>query len=152
MRFLVALLALVLAAHITTPLSQSQSQAASSASAVASKGQTPSADSPLEFLLTSSANDFHTHRPPVVERFRDVRFGHIVTTAGEKRLICGEFLPQKQESKAEWIPFVTIQTAKTGYEQWLGAQATSLCQPSQFVRDDGKDFSSSLQNRLDSLR
>ena len=92
--------------------------------------------------------------PPVVERFREVRFGHLVTAAGENRpLLCGDFLPKEQEHKAaEWTPFATIQTGKTVYEQWLGAQAASFCQPSKFVRDDKKDFSSTLQSRLDSLR
>lgn len=151
----ILLVTLVFAVSGATPVSrrQSQAQPPSAASAVASQGQETSTDS-LEFLLTSSATDFQAHRPPVVDRFRNVRFGHIVTDAGKKRsLLCGELLPQKQADKAaEWIPFVTIQTGNTVYEQWLGAQAMSFCQPPKFVRDDDKDFSSSLQKRLDSMR
>jgi hypothetical protein len=150
---LVAFLAFLAAVCSATPGSQDQFQTPNFTSGVASEGQKPSADSPLEFLLTSSANDFRAHQPPTVERFREVRFGHIVATDGQKRsLLCGEFLPRKQEGKAEWTPFATIQTGKTVYEQWLGGQATGLCRPSQFVRDDATEFSSELQKRLDSLR
>jgi hypothetical protein len=104
-----------------------------------------------EFLLRSAATDFHAHRPPVVERFRDVRFGHIMPPAGAKQyLLCGEFLPQQREGKAEWTPFATIKTS--GYEQYPGVQAASWCQRSQFVRDRDEDLSSTMQARLDSLR
>jgi len=152
LRNIVALLAtLVFAACSTPPVSRSQSQAASPGQAVASEGQKPSTDSVVEFLLTASATDFHTHRPPDVARFRDVRFGHIMTAAGAKQyLLCGEFLPAQREGKAEWMPFATIKTS--GYEQWNGAQAASWCKPSQVVWDSDGDLSSSLQNRLDSLR
>jgi hypothetical protein len=103
----------------------------------------------MEFLLTSSATDFHTHRP--VQRFRDVRFGHSISSEGETHyLLCGEFLPQQREGKAQWTPFATIKMSD--YEQWNGSQAAVWCQPSQFVRDNNEDLSSSLQNRLDSLR
>jgi hypothetical protein len=105
----------------------------------------------MEFLLRSAANDFHVHRPPVVERFRDVRFGHVMTPAGAKQYqLCGEFLPQQPEGKTEWMPFATIKTS--GFEQYLGGQAASWCQRSQFVRDRDEDLSATLQNRLDSLR
>ena len=109
MRFVIALLTLVFAACRTTPVSQSQSQAASPGQGLASEEPKPSTDSPMEFLLRSAATDFHAHRPPVVERFRDVRFGHVKTPAGAKQYqLCGEFLPQQREGKAEWTPFVTI--------------------------------------------
>jgi hypothetical protein len=152
LRYIVALLVtLVFAACSTTPVSRSQSQAASPRQVLASEGQKPSTDSPMEFLLTASATDFHVHRPPYVMRFRDVRFGHVMTPAGAKQyLLCGEFLPAQRESKAEWTPFATIKTS--GYEQWNGVQAASLCQRSQVVWDNDGDLSSSLQKRLDSLR
>jgi len=133
MRFAIALLTLVFAACSTTPVSK------------------PSTDSPMEFLLSSAATDFHAHRPPVVERFREVRFGHVSTPAGGKQYqLCGEFLPQQREGKAEWIPFATIKTS--GFEQYLGFQAGSWCQRSQFVPDKDEDLSATLQNRLDSMR
>ena len=74
-----------------------------------------------------------------------------MTPAGAKQyLLCGEFLPQQREGKAEWTPFATIKTS--GFEQYLGVQAVSWCQRSQFVRDSAEDLSSTLQNRLNSLR
>jgi hypothetical protein len=152
MRYVVALLVtLVFAACNTTPVSRSQSQAANPSPVVASEGQKPSTDSLMEFLLTASATDFHTHRPPDVTRFRDVRFGHIMTTAGgEQYLLCGEFLPAPREGKAEWTPFATIKTS--GYEQWIGVQAASFCERSRVLGDSDGDLSSSLQNRLDAQR
>jgi hypothetical protein len=151
MLFVVALLTLVFTACSTPPVSQSQSQAASPGQGLASEKNDPSTDSPMEFLLTSAAADFHAHRPPVVERFRDVRFGHMMTPAGAKQYrLCGEFLPQLREGKAEWTPFATIKTS--GFEQYLGVQAVSWCQRPQFVQDRDEDLSSTLQNRLDSIR
>jgi len=140
-----------LAACNTTPVSQNQPQPASPAPVAASEGEKPSTDSPMEFLLISSASDFHAHRPPTVARFRGVRFGHMMSADGATRyLLCGEFLPQAQQGKAEWTPFVTIKTS--GYEQWLGSQAVGFCQGSKVVWDGVEDLSSALQNRLDSLR
>jgi hypothetical protein len=149
LRFIVALLTLLLAACNTTPVSRNQSQAATPGPVRLSEGQKPSTDSPMEFLLTAAATDFHTHRP--VKRFRDVRFGHKMTPEGAKQyLLCGEFLPQQPEGKAQWTPFATIKMSD--YEQWNGVQAASWCQPSQVVWDNDEDLSSSLQSRLDSLR
>ena len=151
MRFVIALLTIVFTACSTTPVSKSQSQAASPGQGLASEEPKYSTDSPMEFLLRSAATDFHAHRPPVVERFRDVGFGHVMTPAGAKQYqLCGEFLPQQREGKAEWTPFATIKTS--GFEQYLGVQATSWCQRSQFVQDRDEDLSSTLQNRLDSMR
>jgi len=150
MRLVIALLTLVFAACSTTQVSKSQSQAASSGQGLASVEPKPSADSPMEFLLRSAATDFHAHRPPVVERFRNVRFGHVMTPAGAKQYqLCGEFLPQQREVKAGWTSFATIKTS--GFEQYLGVQAASWCQRSQFVQDRDEDLSSMLQHRLDSI-
>lgn len=136
MGYVVALLvALVFAACNSTPVSHDQ----------------PSTDSPKEFLLTSAAADFHAHSAAAVERFRDVHFGHVTTPTGARQYqLCGEFLPQQREGKAEWTPFVTIKTS--GYEQYLGVQAASFCQPSKFVRENDEDLSSLLKKRIDSLR
>jgi hypothetical protein len=85
MRFVIALLTLVFAACSTTPVSQSQSRAASPGQGLGSEGSKPSTDSPMEFLLGSAATDFHAHHPPFVKRFRDVRFGYVRTPAGAKQ-------------------------------------------------------------------
>jgi len=152
MRYAVVLfVTLAFPACNTAPVSHSQSQVASPRPVPASEGPKSSTDSTIEFLLTSAATDFHTHHPPLPTRFRDVRSGHIMTQAGEKQyMLCGEFLPQEQEGKAEWMPFATIKTS--GYEQYIGAQAVSFCQRSHVVWDKDEDLSSSLQSRLDSLR
>lgn len=105
----------------------------------------------VEFLLTASATDFHTHRPPDPVRFRDVRVGHVMTAGGQERyMLCGLFLPAKDGANAEWTPFATIKTSD--YEQWIGAQAAGFCQDSTIIWDEVGDLSPSLQNRLDSLR
>jgi hypothetical protein len=149
-RIVVALLSLVLAGCNTTPVPRNEPQPANGAPVIASDAQKPSADSPMEFLLTSAAADFHAHRPPVVTRFRNVRFGHVMTPAGDKQyLLCGEFLPQQQEGNAQWTPFVTIKTS--GYEQWIGGQAATWCQTSRVVWDHEGYLSSSLQKRHNSL-
>src|SRR5580765_5062175 len=151
MRFVIALLTLVFTARSTPPVSKSQSQAASPGQGLASEEPKPSTDSPMEFLIRSAATDFHAHRPPIIERFRDVRFGYVMTPAGAKQYqLCGEFLPQQREGKAKWTPFATIKTS--GFEQYLGVQAASWCQRSRFVQDRDGDLSSTLQNRLDSMR
>jgi len=112
--------------------------------------QNVSADSAIEFLLTSAATDFHTHQPPYPTRFRDVRSGYVVTTAGTRQYrLCGEFLAAQESGKAEWAPFATIQTSP--YEQWLGAQASSFCKDPSITWNKG-DLSSSLKSRLDALR
>jgi hypothetical protein len=105
----------------------------------------------VQFLLTAAATDFHTHRPPSPVRFRDVRIGHVLTPSGEKQYrLCGQFLPEQDAGKAEWIPFATIKTSD--YEQYTGAQAASFRQDSSVIWDNVDDLSSSLQSRLDSLR
>ena len=108
-------------------------------------------DSVVQFLLTAAATDFHTHRPPDPLRFRDVRIGHLMTASGQgSYLLCGQFLAAQEGGKADWTPFVTIKTS--GYEQWIGGQATGFCQGSSVEWDKVGDLSSSLQSRLDSLR
>lgn len=70
-----------------------------------------------------------------------------MTPNGEEQyMLCGQVLA----GKGEWTPFATIKTS--GYEQWLGAQATGFCQGSSVIWDKKGDLSSSLQSRLDSLR
>jgi len=110
-----------------------------------------STDSVVQFLITSCATDFHDHRPPDPVRFRDVRVGHFVTPAGKTEyILCGEFLPALGGDKAEWTPFVTIQTS--GYEQYLGPQAASFCKNPSVTMDAVDDLSSALLERFNSLR
>jgi hypothetical protein len=138
MRYLVVLFAtLVLAGCSKSPVTRSESQAVSPVV--------------VEFLLTAAAVDFHTHRPPDPVRFRDVRIGHVITPSGEGQyMLCGHFLPARAAGKAEWTPFATIKTS--GYEQWIGAQASGFWQDPSVTWDKVDDLSSSLQSRLDSLR
>lgn len=108
-------------------------------------------DSVVQFLLTAAASDFHVHGPSGPVRFRDVRVGHVMSPgAGIQYRLCGQFLQAQEEGKSRWMPFATIKTS--GYEQWIGAQAAGWCQDSSVTWDKVGDLSSSLQNRLDSLR
>jgi len=87
---------------------------------------------------------------PRILSFRDVRSGYLMNPDGTRQYrLCGEFLPEQEGGKAEWMPFVTIKTS--GYEQYLGGHAGSFCSGSSMTWDTG-DLSSSLQTRLDSLR
>jgi hypothetical protein len=151
MRFLAVLvITLVLAACSTAPATRSESQAVSPAQVLAPEVQRGSIDPIVQFLLTAAATDFHT-RPPDPGRFRDVRVGHVMTPSGEEQyMLCGQFLPAQEGGMAKWTPFATIKTS--GYEQWIGAQATAFCQRSSVIWDKEGDLSSSLQSRLDSLR
>lgn len=102
---------------------------------------------PAQFLLDAAASDFRAHEPHPA-RVRNVRMGVRAVPNGESQdILCGEFLPV-QSSHPEWVAFATIKTS--GYEQWLGDQAKSLCQPLSFASSD--DLSSALQSRLDSPR
>jgi len=105
----------------------------------------------VEFLLTSAAADFHAHPPPApVRSFRDVRSGSFTSPDGTRQyLLCGEFSTARDGGKIEWTPFVTIKTS--GYEQYLGAQATHFCKRSTTTWDV-YDWSASLQSRLAALR
>ena len=113
--------------------------------------QTPSADSVVQFLLLAAATDFHAHGPPDPARFHQVRIGHVMTPGGIKQyLLCGQFLPAQTGSKAKWTSFVTIKTS--GYEQYIGAQATAFCQSSSIIWEKRSDLSTSLQSQIESLR
>jgi len=150
MRYLVILLLAVffLAACGTAPATQSKPQAASPTQVNASEPQKTSIDPVVKFLLTSAASDFHDHGPKGPLHFRNVRIGRLMTDGKESYRLCGEFL--REEDKAEWTPFATIKTS--GYEQYIGGQATGYCQGSSFVWDTQGDLSSSLQSQLESLK
>ncbi len=117
--------------------------------APAPEQQKASADTPLQFLLTAAATDFHAQHPSRTIHFRKVHNGHILTPNGEKQyMLCGQFLTTQAEGKAEWTPFVTVKTS--GYEQWLGDQAANLCRRPSIIWEKG-DLSTSLQSRFDAL-
>ena len=141
----------LITASSTAQVTRSESPAVNPNQVIAPEQQTASLDSVVQFLLTSSATDFHTHRPPDPVRFRDVRVGHMAAPGEAKRyILCGQFLPAQGGAKAEWTPFVTIKTS--GYEQYLGAQAAAWSKDPSFVWDKVGDLSSALQSRLDALR
>lgn len=139
MRSLVALLTtFVLVACSTAPAARDQSHP-----------RNVSIDPAVEFLLTSAATDFHTHRSMYPARLRNVRSGYFVTADGTRQYrLCGEFLPAREGGTAEWTRFATIATDP--YEQWLGSQAAPFCDSSVTWYEG--DLSSVLQSRLDSLR
>ena len=108
-------------------------------------------DPVVQFLLTAAATDFHAHRPPEPARFRHVRLGHLTTDEGvHQYLLCGQFMPAEEGGDAGWTPFATIRTS--GYEQWIGAQATAFCEHSKVTWHEEGDLSSALQSRFDALR
>ena len=54
--------------------------------------QNASMNPAVEFLLTSAATDFHTHRPPNPVGFRVVRSGYVMTPEGTRQYrLCCEF-------------------------------------------------------------
>jgi len=103
----------------------------------------------VDYLLTSAANDFHTHSPPSPVRFRNVRSGFALEGGVRHYRVCGEFLPAPGDGKAEWLAFATIKTS--AYEQWIGGQSAAFCKlPS--ITWDKADWSATLQTRFESLR
>ena len=109
-----------------------------------------SAASPLQYLLSVAASDFHARVQKDSVHFRNVRLGHVITPEGAKQyILCGEF-EQTKGGEAGWTPFATIKTSR--YEQWIGGQAAGLCQRSSVIWDGNKDISSLLKKRLESLQ
>ena len=110
----------------------------------------PTADSAVQFLITSAAKDFHIHRAQDPGRFRNVRVGHFAKAGwGDQYIMCGEFLPAPEGGKAEWTQFTTLKMLD--YEQWIGPQPGGDCQRPA-VTWDKDDLASTLQSRVDSLR
>ena len=102
----------------------------------------------MQFLLRASAADFHAHTPPTPTRFRGVRAGHKSQPDRTRtELLCGEFL--HAQPPGAWVPFTTIKTS--GYEQWLGPQASAMCGDPCIAWVD-EDLSATLQRQLDALR
>jgi hypothetical protein len=134
----------------TNSVPRSPSEASHPAEASAQEPQEAPGSTPLKFLVNAAATDFHTHQPSQKLSFRNVRLGRVMTPEGEKQyLLCGQFLPAATKGKPDWVPFATIQTS--GYEQWLGDQAASICARPSILWEDG-DLTPSLESRFDSLQ
>ena len=143
-------LTLLAAGCSTSPVTKIDSSSVSSALVAAHRPELDSLASVQQFLLAAAASDFHTHGPSHVIRFRDVCLRYLAGSTGEKiYILCGQFLPEKEGSMAQWTAFVTIRTDP--YEQWIGGQAESYCAHSSRMSNEGDDLSSALQSRLDAL-
>ena len=152
MRYLAVLFGILAFTACTTALVRhGDSQLVSTAETLAPDLEETSIETNLQFLLTTAASDFYKHRPPDPQRFRDVHFGHLIGSNGEKLyLLCGQFLPAQVQGKPVWTHFATIKT--DGYEQYIGNQALIYCNDSAVVWDKMSDLSPLLQSRLDALR
>jgi hypothetical protein len=145
---IISILALIACEANSIP--QSQTEVSRPVQATSDEQQKKSEDTPVQFLLTAAATDFHTQQQSHTIYFRKVHIGRALTPEGEKQyMLCGQFLPAQAKDKGDWTPFVTIKTS--GYEQWLGAQVASFCKRPSIIWDKG-DLSSSLQSRFDSLQ
>ena len=106
-----------------------------------------STDSNVQFLVAAASADFHQQNRETALRFRKTYFGQSANASGEQLfLLCGEF---QQASQNEWTPFVTIRTS--GYEQWIGAQATAFCNDTTITWHREQDLSAVLQSEYDGL-
>lgn len=140
MRFSVVLAALTLAGCGSTAGTRTDVKAVKSTHSLGATPQRTSVATALEFLLTSAAADFHAHPPAEAVRFHHVHIGHEMTSGGDEQcMLCGEFSSAKSTGNSERTPFATIKTS--GYAQWIGSQATGLCQRNSLVWDSNKDLS-----------
>jgi hypothetical protein len=104
-----------------------------------------------DFLLSAAAEDFNNSREMHPSAFRDLRIGHIMTTAEEKQyLLCGQFLISQTGEKQEWIHFATIKTDP--FEQWIGGQSEALCLRSSIIWDEHWDLPSKLLPKIHSVK
>jgi hypothetical protein len=143
MKYIVLLSAILLTATSSAYIKRFNSYPTSSGESLVPAIQQTTIDSTLQYLLTSTVNDFHTQRPSDSIRFRDVHFGHNKVTSGNNLyMLCGKF-HSFNRGKPEWIPFVTIKTS--GYELYIGE--TTYCQ--KFIQDNKSDLSKVLQDKFD---
>ncbi len=112
-----------------------------------SETQIATLDSIVNILLDASAKDFYDHQPPVPIGFRNVQIKYFEE---ELYIICGEFLAKDEQNKEKWTAFATIKTS--GYEQWIGANASTYCQNSKVISYKISDLSSTLKSRFDTLQ
>ncbi len=145
------LVILLLSACSTAPVAHNQSQAVNPTPGATSGSQKASMDSVVQFLLASASSDFHAQRASHIAGFRDVHLRLRVSSSGEKTyLLCGQALTEQPAGNSQWIPFATIKTS--GYEQYIGVQAETICQGTSIVSGEESGLSSVLQNRFDSLK
>lgn len=105
----------------------------------------------LEFLLASSAADFHANPPAEALRFYNVRIGYLTTSDGSVRyMLCGDFASEPGSGHGERTSFATIDSpgGPNGYQQSLGG---SICDDPSANFGNADDLSSSLQSRFDAL-
>jgi hypothetical protein len=149
--FAIICAALFLFAGSTTLSAQGATRPKGSAQAADHAPEKARLDSIVQFLITSAANDFHAHGPAGPLRFRKVRLGHILTPEGANQYrMFGQFLQTEKSAKSLWTGFATIKTS--GYEQWIGSQASSFTQDPSFRWDKTGDLSKRLQSLYDSLK
>jgi hypothetical protein len=137
------LITLVLVACSAAPVSRSTPQLQAAA-------KTPH----VEFLLTQSATDFHTHHPSDPIHFQNVRVGHVLSASGEAQyILCGQFDATPENGQTEPAFFVTIDTngGTHGYDLLLGGQVPRLCQEPSLVWESEGDLSAVLQSKFDAL-
>jgi hypothetical protein len=135
----------------TQPTASNKAQAAGPTEVPVSDAKTGSADEIKEYLLTSAADDFHTTIKSGPVRVRDVHFGNAKNPDGTNQFrLCGEFLAEKKDAKAEWMPFVTLKTS--GYEQYNGGQTSNWCKKGSFIPDKEGDLSAKLQTKRDAQK
>ncbi len=102
-----------------------------------------SADRLIDFAVA----DFKANQPPVPRDFRHVRYGIINGADNARRsILCGEFLAVTPSGADEWSAFSTLQTDE--YEQWLGAQASPLCQQTTIVWDGRDDYAEVIERKF----
>jgi len=101
-----------------------------------------------ESLIGYAAADFRAHPPVPDLRFHDVRLAHIVSPDGSRQyLLCGEFSSGRPGEPDVRTRFATVSTS--GYEQWIGAQASGLCEHTSTDSGVGEDLTPELQQRFD---
>lgn len=98
----------------------------------------------VEFLLSTAVSEFRTPGRVRAISFRNVQVGYFADTGPGRYVLCGNVEVAKTQG-SEWIQFATIQTS--GYEQWLGGVAASIC-ASSYVRWYPGDYSPELLKRL----
>jgi hypothetical protein len=110
-------------------------------------GPPPVSDTDVQFLLASSAADFHAHPPEGTVRFREVR---AVRRGTNQVLVCGKYLAGTDADGAPGTPFVTVKTS--GYELYIGSQSEAAwCVGDSLAWNPG-DLSATLQQQFDSLK
>ena len=100
-----------------------------------------------EFLLASSAGDFAAHEQTRLAKVRNVHLRYAENGDEKMYMLCGQFQPASPADEPVWIDFATVKTE--GYEVWLGAQATALCNNASGALQDTEDLSAELQARLE---